>query len=102
MPPRLLYERALAPLPPPNALEDRELPRDELPPKSRLELLARFELDPPKSRLPELPPKSRLELPVLARFEADPPRSRVPALAFPALREPAASRVPIWLPDRSR
>ena len=86
MPPRLLYERALAPLPPPNALEDRELPRDELPPKSRLELLARFELDPPKSRL---------ELPVLARFEADPPRSRVPALAFPALREPGVSRVPI-------
>jgi hypothetical protein len=33
MPPRLLYERALEPLPPPNAPEDRdEDERDEEPP----------------------------------------------------------------------
>ena len=91
MPPRLLAERALEPLrlEPPKALEER----DELPPKSRLELE---------------PPKSRLELPVLARFEL-PPRSRVPdplvparLLAEPVFREPAVSRVPIWLPDMSR
>jgi hypothetical protein len=82
MPPRLLAERALEPLrlEPPKALEERD----------------------------ELPPKSRLELPVLARFEL-PPRSRVPDPLVPArllaelvLREPAVSRVPIWLPDMSR
>ena len=100
MPPRLLAERALEPLrlDPPKALEDEredEEARDELP-MSRLEL--------------ELP-KSRLELPVLGRLEL-PPRSRVPdppapvparlVAALPALREPAVSRVPIWLPAMSR
>ena len=92
MPPRLLDERALAPLPPPQALDERdpELPRDEEPPKSRLEL------EPPKSRLDELPPMSRFEVPAVLRVEPpmsrvppEPPRSRVPALAEPALRDPA-------------
>lgn len=89
MPPRLLYERALAPLPaPPKALD----PREEL--LREPELISRLPLLPPISREPVLgrdeePPMSRL--PVLGR-EDDPPMSRVPA--EPALREPAASRVP--------
>ena len=92
MPPRLLDERALAPLPPPNALDDREdEDREDEPPKSRLELPAELRFDePPMSRVPEL---GRLE---------EPPRSRVPALAFPALRDPGESRVPTWLPAMSR
>ena len=93
MPPRLLDERALAPLPPPQAELDREpllLRFDDEPPMSRDPVLARFELELPMSRVPEL---GRLD---------EPPMSRVPALAPPELRDPAESRAPTWLPAMSR